>query len=308
MILNEKAKYFFSLFAKIVIAIVAFYFIYQKILIQPWGEIESKIAEIDKVNLFFLIPVFLISIINWLAEVYKWQVLSSFFKPISFLESFKIVLSSFAVSTVTPNRVGEYGAKIAYYDKSLWKSILSYNFLGNMMQLLVTLLMVVVSFYFLSDVIFGQLPIYGYVSLVVFSIVLMVFLFKNNLKLSLPWLSKNIELKLWRTVSFQSRLKILTISVIRYLAFSIQFLLILSVFEEVNVFWMFPIIALYYLIVSVIPTIFISDLLVKGSVSIFLFSLVFVDEITIVAVVLLAWVFNFVIPTLIGILLLFRKN
>ena len=308
MILNEKAKYFFSLFAKIVIAIVAFYFIYQKILIQPWGDIESKIAKIDSANLFLLIPIFLISLINWLAEVYKWKILSSFFKPITFTESFRIVLSSFAVSTITPNRVGEYGAKIMYYNKDLWKSILSYNFFGNMMQLLVTLLMVVVSFFFLSESISSKLPIVGYVSLVVFSVVLLVFLFKNNLRLSFPWVSKNIELKLWKTVSFQSRLKVLIISAIRYLAFSIQFLLILSVFEGENLLWMFPIIALYYLIVSVVPTIFISDLLVKGSVSIFLFSLVFVDEITIVAVVLLAWFFNFVIPTLIGILLLFRKN
>ena len=308
MILNEKAKYYLFLFAKIAIALVAFYFIYQKISIQPWSEIESKIAKIDGVNLFFLIPIFLISFINWVAEIYKWQLLSSLFKPISFSESYRIVLSSFAVSTITPNRVGEYGAKVMYYDKLLWKEILSYNFLGNMMQLLVTLLMVVVSFFFLPQAIIEKLPTIGYASILGVSIALFIFLFKSNLKLSLPWVSKNIELSLWKTVDFGTRLKVLAISTVRYLAFSIQFLLILSVFENENTLSLFPVIALYYLIVSVVPTIFILDLLIKGSVSIFLFSFVFVDEITIIAVVLLAWIFNFVFPTITGILLLFRKD
>ena len=308
MILNEKAKYYFFLFAKIAIALVAFYFIYQKILIQPWSEIESKIAKIDSVNLFFLIPIFLISFINWVAEIYKWQLLSSLFKPISFLDSYRIVLSSFAVSTITPNRVGEYGAKIVYYDKHLWKNILSYNFLGNMMQLLITLCMVVVSFFFLPNTIIEKFPTVGYVSTLGVSIALFIFLFKSNLRLSIPWVSKNIELSLWRNVNFGTRLKVLVISAVRYLAFSIQFLLILSVFENENVLSLFPVIALYYLIVSVVPTIFILDLLIKGSVSIFLFSFVFVDEITIIAVVLLAWIYNFVFPTIMGLLLLFRRD
>ncbi|MCK5907577.1 MAG: hypothetical protein KAG37_08290 [Flavobacteriales bacterium] len=309
MILNEKAKYYFFLFAKIAIALFAFYFIYQKILIQPWADIESKIAKIDSLNLLFLIPIFLISFINWVAEIYKWQFLSSFFKPISFKESCRIVLSSFAVSTITPNRVGDYGAKIVYYDKLLWKKILSFNFSGNMMQLLTTLLMVVVSYFFLPDIVIDKLPtIGGYFFIFTASITLFVFLFKTNLKLSLPWISKNIELSLWRSVNFKSRLNVLAISIVRYLAFSIQFLLILSVFENENTLSLFPVIALYYLIVSVVPTIFILDLLIKGSVSIFLFSLVSVDEMTIIAVVLLAWIFNFVLPTITGVLLLFRKE
>jgi len=308
MILNEKAKNYFFIFAKIAIALIAFYFIYEKITMQPWEDIELKIQKIDNSNLFMLFPILLMSVFNWMAEVYKWQKLSDFFKPITLFQSFKIVLSSFAVSTITPNRVGEYGAKVMYYDKTLWKEILSYNFFGNMMQLLVTLLMVVVSYFFLPQTISYILPEFGYFLVLATSIGLVLFLFKSNLKLSLPWISKNVELSLWDTVVTVSRLKILAVSTVRYLFFSIQFLLILSVFENENMLFLFPVIALYYLIVSVVPTIFISDLLIKGSVSIFLFSLVSVDEITVIAVVLLSWIVNFVIPTFIGVSLLFRKN
>ncbi len=308
MILNEKAKYYFSLFAKIAIALVAFNFIYQKILIQPWEDIADKIEKIDRFNILLLISILLISFINWFAEVRKWEILSSLFKPISLYQSYKIVLSSFAVSTITPNRVGEYGAKVLYYDKSFWKEVLSYSFLGNMMQLFVTLLMVVGSFYFLPDVIMDKLPELGFVLLLAITIVLLVFLFKNNLRVNIPWITKNVELSLWRSVDFRLRAKVFVLSVVRYMAFSIQFLLILSILQGENLLSLFPVIAFYYLVVSVVPTIFISDLLVKGSVSIYLFSLVSVDEITIIAVVLSAWFVNFVIPTLIGTFLLFRKN
>ena len=308
MILNEKAKYYFFLFAKIAIALVAFYFIYEKISIQPWYEIETKFNEIDRLNFLLLFPILLLSVFNWMAEVFKWQILSEQIKPISYKESFRIVLSSFAVSTITPNRVGEYGAKILYYDKSDWKKILSYNFLGNMMQLLVTLLMIVVSYFFLPSNILDKLPYMGYVSVLLISIILVIFLFKRNINISIPWISKNIKLSLWDNIDFGSRLKVLVISNAKYLAFSLQFMLMLSIFKSENLLLFFPIITLYYLITSVIPTVFISDLLVKGSVSIVLFSFVAVDEITIIAIVLSAWIFNFVIPTLFGVYHLFKKE
>ena len=308
MILNEKAKYYFFLFAKIAIALVAFYFIYEKISIQPWDEIEAKINEIDRLSFLLLFPILLLSVINWMAEVLKWQILSEQIKPISYKESLRIVLSSFAVSTITPNRVGEYGAKILYYNKSDWKKILSYNFFGNMMQLLVTLLMVVVSYFFLPSNILAKIPLIGYFAILLFSIILMIFLFKKHINISIPWISNNIKLSLWDNIDFGSRLKILIVSSAKYLAFSIQFMLMLSIFTNENLLFIFAIIALYYLITSVIPTVFISDLLVKGSVSIVLFSFIGVDEITVIAVVLSAWIINFVIPTLFGVYHLLKKE
>lgn len=308
MILNEKAKYYFFLFAKIAIALIAFYFIYEKISIQPWEEIESKFSIIDKSFFLLLLPILILSVFNWMAEVLKWQILSEQIKPISYKKSIKIVLSSFAVSTITPNRVGEYGAKVLYYNRSDWKKILSYNFLGNMMQLLVTILMVIVSYFFLPNSILDKIPYLGYFTVILVVIILTIFLFKRNINLSIPWISKNINLTLWSNIDFNSRVKVLSVSTFKYIAFSFQFMLILYFFRGDEVISFFPIIALYYFINSVVPTIFITDLVVKGSVSIMLFSFVGVDEITIIAVVLSAWIINFVLPTLLGVFHLLKKE
>ncbi len=308
MILNEKIKKYVFLFAKITIAIVAFYFIFQKISIQPWAEIKTRVNIMGNNSFFILIPIILLSVFNWMAESLKWQILSTAFKPISYTDSFKIVLSSFAVSTITPNRVGEYGAKILYYNKMFWKEVLSYNFLGNMMQLLVTLVMVIANFFFIPDEVLQVFPKIGFISVLILSILIMFFIFLPKIEFSLPWISKNVDISLWNKINMSLKTKVFVISAFRYFAFSFQFLLILSLFGYKTSFVYFSIITLYYLIVSVVPTIFISDLLVKGSVSIFLFSLVSVDEITMVAVVMLAWFFNFALPTLVGSILLFKKN
>ena len=55
-----------------------------------------------------------------------------------------------------------------------------------------------------------------------------------------------------------------------------------------------------YLLTSVIPTIFIFDVVVKGSVALYLFGIVQVNEFTILSTTTLMWILNFVLPSLIG--------
>jgi len=55
-----------------------------------------------------------------------------------------------------------------------------------------------------------------------------------------------------------------------------------------------------YLIASIIPTIFIFDVVIKGSVALYLFSLADVNEVVVLAAITLMWLLNFVIPSLFG--------
>ena len=55
-----------------------------------------------------------------------------------------------------------------------------------------------------------------------------------------------------------------------------------------------------YLLSSIIPTIFVLDVIVKGSVALYLFSFVGVNELTILSVVTLMWILNFVLPSVLS--------
>ena len=49
-----------------------------------------------------------------------------------------------------------------------------------------------------------------------------------------------------------------------------------------------------------IPTIFLLDVVVKGSVALFLFGIVGVNSLTVLNIIMLMWILNFVIPSIIG--------
>ncbi|MEN8138062.1 MAG: lysylphosphatidylglycerol synthase domain-containing protein [Bacteroidota bacterium] len=308
MTLSAKVKYYAFLLAKIVIAVMAFYFIYQKISKQPLSEIGGAISAISFGQYWLFVSAVILSAVNWFCEISKWKVLSKKIRNITFNESFRIVLSSLVASIITPNKIGEYGAKVTFYKKEMWKKVLGFNFFGNMMQLYVTLLMGLFFYYFLPVNVQAKVPGAVLPSVLLFFTLLSLFLFRKNSGLQLPWLSKRVEISVLSVLSINDRFRILAISVIKYLAFSLQFLLLLLVFGVDSSVEYYSIITLNYFLISILPSIFFGDLLIRGSVAIFLFSLIGVNEIVVVTVVFIAWIFNFVIPALIGSLLILKTK
>lgn len=55
-----------------------------------------------------------------------------------------------------------------------------------------------------------------------------------------------------------------------------------------------------YLLSSIIPTIFVFDVVIKGSIALYLFSFIAVNELTILSIVTLMWILNFVLPNVFG--------
>jgi hypothetical protein len=55
-----------------------------------------------------------------------------------------------------------------------------------------------------------------------------------------------------------------------------------------------------YLLVSIVPTIFIFDVVVRGGAAVWLFSFVGISETPVLCTVLSMWILNFVIPSIVG--------
>ena len=55
-----------------------------------------------------------------------------------------------------------------------------------------------------------------------------------------------------------------------------------------------------YLLASIIPSIFIFDVIIKGSIAVYLFSLAGVNELIILSIITLMWGLNFVTPSVFG--------
>ncbi len=245
----------------------------------------------------------ILSIINWLFELFKWQLLLRPFKNISLKQACEQCLGSLTTSLITPNRIGEYGAKAMYYEASFRKHIVAINFINNILQLAVTTFVGLIGLWWFiqsynTALNMEYLAIYGTILVLVISFIGW-FIFKGNFKL------KQVSTKKLRR--FFKRFPIKTLyygfglSFLRYAVFSFQFYFLLQIFQiRLPYFEAISIIASMYLIASIIPSITLFDGLIKGSVSVYLFAFVGAHELIILSITMVMWMLNFMIPSLIG--------
>ena len=83
--------------------------------------------------------------------------------------------------------------------------------------------------------------------------------------------------------------------------FSHQFYFLLLLFGvEVEYLQVMPLIFSMYLLASIIPSLTIFDWAIKGSIAVWLFSFLSVNELTIITITTVMWLLNFGIPALLG--------
>jgi len=104
-----------------------------------------------------------------------------------------------------------------------------------------------------------------------------------------------------KEIPFQKKAFIFFYSVIRYAVFSFQFYFLLRLLGA-NIGYKEAMIGItsMYLLSSIIPTIFIFDVIVKGSVAVYVFGYLGINELAVLCVITLMWILNFVLPSVFG--------
>lgn len=305
--LSHKTKQYLLLALKIFILAVTFGYIYLKITQNEQLSFIEFTSQINSSNsILTIISFFILAVANWFFEVLKWKTMVSETQNISFLTSLKQSLSSLTVSLATPNRIGEYGAKAYYFKKEFRKQILLRNFFHNSFQMGVTIFFGIVGLFiivqkkefdFSSE--FDTYKVLMGIIILLFLIVLGFVLRKKQLIFKGFTLS-NIYTK-FKQISGSIKWKVLLFSVIRYVIFCFLFWRLLLFFGvKISIIQAFPLIFTMYLLVSIVPSIFIFDVVVRGGVSVWLFSLAGISELPVLSTVLSMWILNFVFPSLIG--------
>lgn len=304
--LPYKTKQFFFVLIKISIIAAAFYLIYVKLTKNKNFEYSVFIDFLNKNNLFSLKTVLfllILTILNWFFEVLKWQKLISPVKKISFKNAFEQSLGSLTASLFTPNRIGEYGAKAIYYTKEYRNRIMIINLLSNILQMGVTCILGVIGFYFFISkysvsINYSKILLLSILPIVL--IIIAIFILSKT-KFSI----KGFSFEKIKAFILNYPKKLINygvyFSLFRYIVFSFQFYFLLILFG-INMSYLeaMTVISTMYLLASVIPSIFLFDVVIKGSVAVYLFSFVEVSAFIILVIITLMWVFNFVLPSIVG--------
>lgn len=302
--INPSYRQFLFFLIKLSIVIGTFYFIYQKTVHNKAISITEFMFQLEqKFNYKTLILLFGFTILNWFFEILKWKNLVSSIKKITFSQALKQSLGSHTASLFTPNRIGEYGAKAIYFHKKNRKKVWLLNLISNISQMTVTILFGIIGILFLVLNFEIDLPVFRFRRLIYYAVFFTLASFSGRF-----FISKKIRGFYWnKIINFLRNLpkiiivKTFLFSTIRYVIFSHQFYFLLLFFDvEVDYYSVTMLIFAMYFIASIIPSLPMFDWLIKGSVAVFIFSLVEVNELVTVSITLLMWLFNFAFPAIIG--------
>jgi uncharacterized membrane protein YbhN (UPF0104 family) len=250
-------------------------------------------------------------------------------EKVSFFKSLQAVFTGASVSFFTPNRIGEYFGRAFILDKASHVEGILITILGSMSQLLITILAGSLAFlvfipHFMATSGFYSGYIYsGFVVLVVLFDALLLFLFINIQFLAILR-EKLLRSRLKRFRKFlavfsgfrnRDMFWVIFLSFIRYLVFTGQFLLLLKMFSvPVPLFDAVIVIALIFLVLSVVPTVTLTELGIRNTAAVYFFGIWFQHSgtmpdsvlIGILSAASLLWIINLAVPAVIGTIFVFR--
>lgn len=273
----------------------------------------------------------LLMILNWSLETVKWMMLVECLEKTGFLKALKGVLSGITVSLFTPNRTGEFIGRAFMLQKANPVDAALLNVAGSFSQLMITFILGSISLVFFLPVMQVQLSDFPtwinttVISGIVFANLVMLLLYFNlpvikylpgkKLTGRIPQLTR--YLGIYSYISTELLFKILAISLLRYILFCTQFYLALRLFDisiqAYDALYLLPVI---YLALATIPTFALTELGIRGSVSIFVIGgfmahysgipTTGTQNISIVMAAFFIWVINLAIPAIAGLPFVFR--
>lgn len=302
----HKYKRFIFLLLKLAIVTGAFYFIFQQLAtnqLLSFTQLKQQFFVLFSKNVWLLLLLLLFTDVNWILEIFKWKTLASREKKITFFEAYEQCFASLTASIVTPNRIGEYGAKAIYFEKKLRKKIMVLNLIGNLSQLAITLFFGIFGVFFLSF--YVEVDMFSFNAprfFLILSVLLLLYLIGKNFGINKKLTELTFKVfRYSKILSLKIQVKTLAYSLFRYLVFSHQFYFFLRLFHiEADYFTLISLVFSTYFIASIIPGLAIFDWVIKGSVAVFIFGFIDANPLTIVSITTFMWLLNFAVPALIG--------
>ena len=329
---QAKIRKSFNYLIQALIILVTYGFIYRQVFVDRKlrDVADFFFRMIQQRQAWFLISLILfLMLVNWGIEAVKWQLLIAKIEKISLFRAFKAVMTGVSVSIFTPNRTGDYLGRVFILKKANHVEGILITLIGSFAQVAVTIatgLFCLISF--LDQYLHVSLQLHNYLLIgLVFLVPCFVFLFiLLYFKISVisDFIVRFLPRKWDRFVDYsrifarynkQELLVVLSLSSLRYLIFSTQFYMLLRIFGvELPLSQGLVIIPVIYLILTIVPSIALIDLGIRGSVSIFIIGLYFKKsglipadtELAILTSSTVLWLVNLIFPAILGTFFVFN--
>lgn len=297
---------------KITLMVISLFVIYKQVIFKEnFNDVvrDAKHLATDKNSILLLISTVVLMIFNWGIESLKWKFIVSKISPVTFIQAFNAVLSGVTISFFTPNRLGEFAGRVLHMpEESRIKATLA-TFIGNTAQLIATVIFGTLATTFSLEAFFElnhQLIFVINISILVIDVFLIVLFFRvsklDSTLQKIKWMNKfALQTHAFAEYSKFELLKMLILSGIRYMIFATQYVILLKMLN-VGGYWfnLYIPVAIVFLTITIVPTIALTELTVRGSVAVSIISLFSNNTLGILEASFLIWFINLVIPAIAG--------
>lgn len=320
--MNNKAKIrkLAELTVKIIIVLLGIYVLYKKIIVnqnvtEVWNRIETSFT--NRRQFALMIFAFVLVFLNIFLEAIKWKYQV---RPIEIISKWKSFLSIFTGMTAGmffPNRMGNFLGRIFMLEKGDRIKAAMVTIVGGMAQMIAT-----VSIGLIASIFFVKKYSVFIIIAATLTITLLLLIYFNiyllkYFKFLIPKKFKEKTEEYFEVFSLYDKtelLKILMISFARYFLYTFQFVILIWAFGvPLNYFNAMIPIALTYLAMMIVPFITITEIAVRGSVSVVIFEKWLIMNgidysfgMMVFSASSLLWIFNIAIPAIIGLFMTYR--
>ena len=243
--------------------------------------------------------------VNWLLETVKWRLLIKSEEP--FIHLFKSIIAGVTLGFVTPGRAGEFVGRVLFVSEENKAKIFYLSSIGGIAQSVATLVAGVFFVYmWIGNSIFYGITIGAAVA---FLFVYFRFDLLNR------FISSNSFLEKHRLIIHENelpgitiQLKVLALSFIRFGVYLLQYVLLMMFFGVFNNFWVMLVHSGVFLVAQTFsPMMPFVDLSYRGGTALYVFH-DFVNSIGVLSAVMMVWLINLVIPSVIGYLFILNRK
>lgn len=320
--MNAKVSKSANLLLRLSIMLITLVFLYRQVIAktgtEQWiGMIEPLLLPGGARNLFIAALVLLL--VNLALETVKWQLIIQPLERVPFFNALAAVLAGISVSLFLPNRVGDYLGRVFVLRRAKPAEAVLLTIIGSYSQLVVigvagaaAMLVLLPRMQFLKFLP-PSVAFWTTLTLSIFVLAAALLLYFNLPLLRRifsgrkAWMQRVEQLLgVYELLSNRRLFLFLLISSARYLVFSTQFyLLILAFGQPIPYLTGLTLISLIYLLMTFIPTFAISELGIRGSVTVAVFALYFNESAEQTGMIVLAassmlWLMNLAFPALLG--------
>ena len=301
---------------KIVIAAGMLFYLASSI---EYGKIHSAI---ENANLLLIAVAFLLSFANIYLQYSKWRLTCG--QVLEEKKKFKILTSlfyGFSAGTITPLRVGEYfGRAIAFKNKSIVQvtvatlidkffPLMIVAFVGSVMSILFFYFYYNTSIYLTLSLFIVLFTLFYFFAMLLLSRRFWDSIFFSRLKKSTRFKSLMEKLQVLKSLDRKYFYRMTIISLLFYFCFLLQLAILVSAFSHnynfINYIWAGNLIMFAK---TIIPPISLGELGIREGASIYFLTLFGETASTAFNASIFLFIINLLIPAMIGLVLLLKRN